>query len=76
MSPLVLCEILGVFLNTLTVDCKYPVQDCDNLQLPNQMQLSEKRQTFSQFLFQFRNLHQILDIFNKRIIVRANVFPK
>ena len=49
MSPLVLCEILGVFLNTLTVDCKYAVQNCDNLQLPNQMQLSEKRQTFSQF---------------------------
>ena len=42
MSPLVLRKILGVFVNTLTADCKYPVQDCENLPLPIQMQLSEK----------------------------------
>ena len=47
MSPLVLGEILGVFVNTLTANDKYPVQDCDNLPLPTQMQLSEKRKTFS-----------------------------
>ena len=47
MSPLVLCEILGVFFNTLLPDGKYPVQDCENLQLPIQMQLSEKRKTLS-----------------------------
>ena len=41
MSPLVLRKILGVFVNTLTADCKYPVQDCENLPLPIQMQLSE-----------------------------------
>ena len=49
MSPLVIGEILGVFVNTLTADGKYPVQGCENLQLPIQMQLSEKRKTFSQF---------------------------
>ena len=38
MSPLVLSEILGVFVITLTANGKYPVQDCENLQLPNQMQ--------------------------------------
>ena len=43
MSPLVLGEMLEVFLNTLPVDGKYPVQGCENLQLPIQMQLSEKR---------------------------------
>ena len=42
MSPLVLREILRVFVNTLTADGKYPVQDCTNLQVPIQMQLSEK----------------------------------
>ena len=47
MSPLVLCEILGVVFNTLLADGKYPVQDCENLQLPIQMQLSEKRKTLS-----------------------------
>ena len=33
----VLGEILGVFVNTWTADGKYPVQDCDNLQVPIQM---------------------------------------
>ena len=47
MSPLVLCEILRVFVNTLTADGKNPVPDCENLQLAIQMQLSEKRKTFS-----------------------------
>ena len=49
MSPLVLGEILGVFINTLTAEGKYPVQGCENLQLPIQMRLSEKRKTFSAF---------------------------
>ena len=47
MSPLVLGEILRVFVNILTDDAKYPVQDCENLPFPIQMQLSEKRKTFS-----------------------------
>ena len=46
MSPLVLGEILGVFLNTLTADGKYRVQGCGNMQLPIQMQLPEKEKTF------------------------------
>ena len=33
MSLLLLGEILGVFVNTLTSDDKYPVQGCENLQL-------------------------------------------
>ena len=41
MSPLVLGETLGVFVNTLTADEKYPVQECENLQLPIQLQLSQ-----------------------------------
>ena len=48
MSPLELGEILGVFVNTLTADEKYPVQDCQNLPRPIQMQLSGKRKFFSQ----------------------------
>ena len=42
-----------VFVNRLTADGKYPVQDCENLQLPIQMQLSEKRKTFSEFFVLF-----------------------
>ena len=76
MSPLAIAEILEVFVNILTADYKYPVQDCENLPLPIQMQLSEKRKTFSDFVFHFCNLHQILNLLNKKTIVSANVFPK
>ena len=41
MSPLVLGEILGVFVNTLTPKGKYPVQDSENFPLLIQMQLSQ-----------------------------------
>ena len=53
MSPLVLGEILVVFVIKLTADGKYPVQDCANLQLQIQMQLSEKLKSFSEFLVAF-----------------------
>ena len=46
MCPLVLGEVLVVFLNRLTAGGKYPVQDCENLQLRIQMQLSQKRKNF------------------------------
>ena len=49
ISSLVLGEILGVFVNTLAADVKYPAQGCENLQVPIQMQLSEKGKTFSEF---------------------------
>ena len=40
MSSLVKFEILGVFVNEVTADGKYPVQDCENFQLAIQKQLS------------------------------------
>ena len=53
MSPLVSGEMLGLSLNTLTSDGKYPVQGCENVQLQIQMQLSEKRKTISEFFAPF-----------------------
>ena len=47
MFPLELGEKIEVFVNTLTSGGSYPVQDCENLQLPIQIQLSEKQKTFS-----------------------------
>ena len=76
MSTLLLREILGVFVNTLTVDGKYPVPDCEKLQLSIQTQLCGRRKPVSQFLFHFRNLHQILNISTKEMIIIANVFWK
>ena len=76
MSPLVLGEIIGVFVNTLTADGKYPVQHCENLQFQIQMQLSEKEKLFLNFLFHSWNLHQILNTLKKKMLVTADVFPK
>ena len=53
MCPLVLGEILRVFVNRLTSDDKYCVQDCENLPLPIQVQLSEKRKTLSEYFVPF-----------------------
>ena len=53
MSPLELGKILGVFLNTFTSDGKYLVQGCENLQLPIQMQISEKQKPFSEVFLTF-----------------------
>ena len=62
MSPLVLGEILGMFVNRNAAEGMYPVQGFENLQLPIQMQLSKKQKTFSIFFFHFSNLHQSLNI--------------
>ena len=53
MSHLVLGDILGVFLTTWTADAKSPVQDCENLLLPVQMQLLEKSKAFSHLFVTF-----------------------
>ena len=53
MSPVVLDEVLVVFVNRLIADGKYPFQDCENLQLPIQIIFSEKEKLFRKFLFNF-----------------------
>ena len=53
MSPLVIGEIIGVFVNTLTAEGKYSIQDWQNLPLPIYFQLSEKRKTFSEVSVSF-----------------------
>ena len=54
MSPLVLGEVLVVFVNRMTAESKYAIQDYQNLQLPIQMKLSEQGKTFSLFFVQFQ----------------------
>ena len=76
MSLLMLRQIFGVFVNTLTAERKYLVQDGENLQLATQMQLSQNEKPFLNFLFHFWNLDQILTTLKKRMIVTANVYPK
>ena len=46
-SLLLTCQILGLLVNTLAADEKYPVLNRDNLTIPIQIQLSQKQKTFS-----------------------------
>ena len=66
ISPLVLDEVLVVFVNRLTADGQYPVQDCENLQLLIQMQLYEKQKTFSEFFVRFLKSTSNFKDFEKR----------
>ena len=52
-SLLLAWKILGLLVNTLAADEKYPVLHRDNLTIPIQMQLSQKQKTFSQFFAAF-----------------------
>ena len=53
MSLLVISEILGLFLNTLTTDEKYSLRNSENLSESIKMQLSKKQKTFSGLLLHF-----------------------
>ena len=50
---LVLCKILGLFVNTLSEDDRYCLLYKDNLLQPIQILLSQKQKTFSQFFSPF-----------------------
>ena len=52
-SVLLTCKILGLLLNTLATDEKYPVLNRDNLRIPIQMILSKKQKSCSQFFDAF-----------------------
>ena len=45
-SLLFTCQILGLLLNTLAANEKYPVLNTHNLTIPIQMQLSQKQKSF------------------------------
>ena len=69
-------EILGVFVNTVTADDKYPVRDYENLQFSIQMQSSYKQKFLSEFFKPFMKCPSNLKDFRKKMIVISNVFPK
>ena len=52
-SLLLTCQILGLLVNILAADEKYPVLNRDNLTIPIEMQLSRKQKLFLNFLLHF-----------------------
>ena len=55
-----------VFLNTLSADGKYPLQYCGSLQLPIQMQLSQKKKKFFSVFIAFLESTSIFKNFGKK----------
>ena len=53
MSLLVICDILGYFVNTLIADDWYSFRSSETLWQTIQMQLSKKQKGFSEFFAPF-----------------------
>ena len=73
---LVLCKILGLFVNTLSEDDKYCLLYGDNLTQPIQILLSQKQKTFSQFGSAFLKSTLNFEHFQTKINLIADVFRK
>ena len=65
-SLLLTCQILGLLVNTLAADEKYPFPNTDNLTTPIQMQLSKKQKSFSQFFASFLKSRLNFKYFEKK----------
>ena len=77
MSFIVMSEILGLFVNTLTPDYKHSLRNSDNFLQPIQMQLSQKQKPFSDFFPQFlKSKSNVEDFSKKQMTHMAYVFPK
>ena len=73
---LVLCKILGLFVNTLSEDDKYCLLYRDNLTQPIQILLPQKQKTFFEFFSAFLKSTLNFEHFQKKINLIADVFPK
>ena len=73
---LVLCKILGLFVNTLSEDDRYCLLYKDNLLQPIQILLSQKQKTFSEFFSPFLKSTLNFEHFEKKMTLIADVFPK
>ena len=67
MSLLVIYKILGLLVNTLTTDDKYPLLNSGNLTKPIQMQRSKKEKNCFYFFFYFFKSRSHFEQFQKKI---------
>ena len=75
-SLLVTCQILGLLVNILVADEKYPVPNRDNLKIPIQMQLSRREKAFSRFYAAFFKFSWNFEPFEKKMTLIAFVFSR
>ena len=71
-----ICQILGVFRNTLTAIDKYPFRDLENFLSPTQLQLSLKRKTSSDFLNPLMESTSNFKDFEKKMVFIATLLRK
>ena len=65
-SLLLRCQILGLFVNILPADGKYPVLTREKLTIPIHMILSQKQKTFSEFFAAFSKSRLNFEYFEKK----------
>ena len=68
MSALVISDILGLFVNTLTVDYKNSLRSRKNLLQPIQLQLSKKQNFFLNFLLYILTSASNFEHFEKKCV--------
>ena len=73
---LVRSEILGLLVNTLTVNYEYSRSNTEKLPLPVQIQLSEKLETFPRLFIAFSKSALNFDYFERKMVVIGLVFLK
>ena len=69
-------QIFRQFVNKFTANDICSFLNKDNLTQPTQMHLSQKQQTFSQFVFAFLKFVLNFEHFQKKMNLRVDVFPK
>ena len=72
---LVLCKILGLFVNTLTENDKYCLLYKDNSTQSIQIPFSPKQKTFFQFFSPFLKSTLNFEHFQTKMTLIATVFP-
>ena len=65
MSLLVICEVLGLFVNTLIADDKYSVCNSENLPQLIQIQWPKKQKTLSQLFDHFLTFFKLWSLRKK-----------
>ena len=70
------CKILGLLINTLAADEKYPVLNTNNLTIPIQMPITQKQKTFCRFLAKFLKSFLNFKHIQKKLTLIAFVFWK
>ena len=75
-SLLLTCQILGLLVNTLDAEDKYPVPNRDNLTIPIEMQLSQEEKRFSPVLAALSKSSLNVEHFEKKMSLIDFAFLK